>query len=76
MNNIVLIDKDSKHVIGVKSDGEAIMFSCNQGSGTLLTNELVTDDGRTVGERNRLLLLTMLNEWLDATMKAKHETIN
>jgi hypothetical protein len=76
MNNIVLMDKDPTHVIGVKIDGEAIMFFCNHGSGTLLTNELVTDDGRTVGERNRLLLLTVLNEWLDATIKAKHETIN
>jgi len=76
MNNIVLIDTDPTHVIGVKSDGEAIMFFCNQGSGTLLTDQLVTDDGRTVGERNRALLLCMLDVWLDATLEAKHETIN
>jgi len=76
VENIILMDTDPTHVIGVKSDGEAIMFFCGQGSGTLLTDEQVTDDGRTVGERNRALLLSMLDVWLDATMEAKHETIN
>lgn len=76
MENIILMDTDPTHVIGVKSDGEAIMFFCNRGSGTLLTDEEVTGNGMTIGERNRMLLLSMLNQWLDATMRAKHETIN
>lgn len=76
MNNIVLMDTDPNHNIGVKSDGEAIMFFCGQGSGTLLTDGEMTENGMTIGERNRMLLLSMLNVWLDATMEIKRETLN
>jgi hypothetical protein len=71
-DTVVLFDGYSEPVrtIGVRTDGDAIMFFCHLDSGTLLTNPLVTDNGMTLGDRNRALLLNMLNEWLNTTIGA------
>jgi hypothetical protein len=76
--NLCLIDgyESPLYVIGVKSDDEAIMFYCRGGSGSLLTKELVTDNGQTIGERNRAQLHSIFDEWLDKTIEGQNETIN
>jgi hypothetical protein len=37
----------------------------------IVRNDLVTDDGRTVGERQRAELHAMLDHWLDGTWGEK-----
>ena len=51
--------------IGIKTSAESIEFSSDTGFGNLLTNPLVTDNGQTVGERNRAWLHARLDAWLD-----------
>ena len=57
--------------IGVKISEEKIEFSSSTGFGSLLTNPLVTDNGQTIGERNRIWLHAKLDAWLDGTFEEK-----
>jgi len=54
--------------IGVKITEERIEFS-SDGFGRLLTNPLKTDNGQTIGERNRAYLHAKLDAWLDKTFE-------
>ena len=51
--------------ITTKITAEKIEFSSDTGFGNLLTNPLVTDNGQTIGERNRAELHARLDEWLN-----------
>jgi hypothetical protein len=51
--------------IGIKTSAERIEFSSDAGFGDILTNPLKTNNGQTVGERNRSYLHAKLDEWLD-----------
>ena len=53
--------------IDIKSSNERIEFIADKGFGTLLTNPRKTDNGQTVGERNRAALHRRLDAWLDGT---------
>ena len=55
--------------IGIKITEERIEFSSKNGFGRLLTNPLKTDNGQTVGERNRTYLHEKLDAWLDKTVE-------
>ena len=67
--SVVLISGVSKPMssIGVKTTDNYIAFSGQGDIQTILKKDLVTDDGRTIGERHRAELHTMLDEWLDGT---------
>jgi hypothetical protein len=54
-------------VVGIKTSDERIEFIAEKGFGKLMTNPLKTDNGLTVGERNRALLHRRLDAWLDGT---------
>jgi hypothetical protein len=54
-------------MVGIKSSNERIEFSASKGFGSLLTNPRKTDNGQTIGERNRVLLHRRLDAWLDGT---------
>jgi len=54
--------------IGIKITEERIEFS-SDGFGRLLTNPLKTDNGQTIGERNRAYLHAKLDAWLDKTFE-------
>ena len=58
--------------IGVKTSKEKIEFSADTGFGNLLTNPLKTDNGQTVGERNRAWLHAQLDAWLDNTFEEQN----
>ena len=58
--------------IGVKTSKEQIEFSCDTGFGNILTNPLKTDNGQTVGERNRAWLHAKLDEWLDGNFEEQN----
>jgi len=49
----------------IKTSDNQIQFSTNTGFGTLFTDKLKTDNGQTVGERNRANLHAMLDAWID-----------
>ena len=49
----------------IKTSDDQIQFSTNTGFGTLFTDKLKTDNGQTVGERNRANLHAMLDAWID-----------
>ena len=51
--------------IAVKMTAEKIEFYSDNGFGNLLTNPLMTDNGQTIGERNRAELHARLDEWLN-----------
>ena len=53
--------------IHINISNERIQFLSVTGFGSLLTNPLLTDNGQTVGERNRSLLHDRLDAWLDKT---------
>jgi len=55
--------------IGVKMSEERIEFSSSKGFGSLLTNPRMTDNGQTVGERNRAWLHAKLDAWLEGTFE-------
>jgi hypothetical protein len=57
--------------IGIKITEEKIEFS-SDGFGRLLTNPLMTDNGQTIGERNRAYLHAKLDAWLDKTFEEKN----
>jgi hypothetical protein len=52
-------------MIGIKLSNQRIEFIAENGFGNLLTNPLKTDNGLTVGERNRAGLHRRLDAWLD-----------
>ena len=54
-------------VVGIKTSDERIEFIAEKGFGKLMNNPLKTDNGLTVGERNRALLHRRLDAWLDGT---------
>jgi hypothetical protein len=60
-------------MIGIKSSNESIQFIANKGFGKLLTDPLKTDNGQTVGERNRTALHRRLDAWLDGTWEESHD---
>jgi len=66
---VALIDGWSKPLkfIGIKTSDERIEFSCDTGFGSIFTKELKTDNGQTVGERNRADLHARLDAWIDKT---------
>lgn len=51
----------------IKTADNYIAFSGQGDIKQFVTNDLVTDDGRTVGERQRVELHEMLDQWLDGT---------
>jgi len=55
--------------VHIKTSDERIEFSSDTGLGALLTNSLLTDNGQTVGERNRKALHERLDAWLDKSEK-------
>jgi hypothetical protein len=58
-------------MVAIKSSNERIEFSASKGFGSLLTNPRKTDNGQTIGERNRDLLHRRLDEWLDGKWQEK-----
>ena len=60
-------------MIGIKSSNESIQFIANKGFGVLLTNPRKTDNGQTIGERNRAALHRRLDAWLDGTWEESHD---
>jgi hypothetical protein len=58
--------------IGIKITEEKIEFSSDTGFGRLLTNPLKTDNGQTIGERNRAYLHEKLDAWLDKNFEEKN----
>ena len=74
MREEVLVDGfESRPIgdIGIKTSAERIEFSSDTGFGKLLTNPLMTDNGQTIGERNRAELHARLDEWLDGNFMEK-----
>lgn len=55
--------------VGIKTSDKRIEFSTEQGFGELLTNPQKTDNGLTVGERNRAALHRRLDAWMDGTWR-------
>lgn len=55
--------------VGIKTSDKRIEFSAEEGFGKLLTNPLKTDNGLTVGERNRVALHRRLDAWIDGTWR-------
>jgi len=64
---IVLINgfNISSSDVVIKTSDDRIEFSTTTGFGTLFTDKLKTDNGQTVGERNRANLHAMLDAWID-----------
>ena len=60
--------------INIKTSDERIEFSSGTGFGSILVNPLKTDNGQTVGERNRALLHDKLDAWLNKTWKENNGT--
>lgn len=56
-----------KNSIGIKTCDHTIEFSGSGDFREIVENSLVTDDGRTVGERKRADLHAKLDRWLDST---------
>ena len=69
MTEETLIDGYSSPLayINIKTSDERIEFSSDTGFGSILVNPLKTDNGQTVGERNRALLHDKLDAWLNKT---------
>jgi hypothetical protein len=60
-------------IIGIKSSNESIEFKTQTGFGKLLTSPRKTDNGQTIGERNRAALHRRLDAWLDGTWEESHD---
>ena len=59
--------------ISIKTTEGRIEFSCGVfGLGRWLMDPLVTDNGQTVGERNRACLHAKLDAWLDKASEEKN----
>lgn len=68
MREEVLVDGFESRPVGTittKMTAEKIEFYSDHGFGRLLTNPLMTDNGQTIGERNRAELHARLDAWLD-----------
>ena len=67
MKEEVLVDGFSELIgaISIKTSEKKIEFASDTGFGDLFTNPLRTDNGQTVGERNRAALHARLDAWLD-----------
>jgi len=67
--SVALVNGVSKPIgsLIIKTTDNYISFSGQGDIKQFVASELVTDDGRTVGERHRAELHTMLDEWLDGT---------
>ena len=61
------------YAVGIKTSDKRIEFSVEDGFGTLMTNPRKTDNGLTVGERNRASLHRRLDAWLDGTWMESHD---
>ena len=57
----------SPAVIEVKTSHDRVEFSSEHDFTQILTNPLKTDNGKTIGERNREWLHAKLDAWLDKT---------
>ena len=62
-----LFDGWTKSFVHIKTSDERIEFFCDTGFGSLFTKKLKTDNGQTVGERNRAELHARLDAWIDKT---------
>jgi hypothetical protein len=60
-------------MIGISSSNESIEFKTQTGFGKLLTDPRKTDNGQTIGERNRAALHRRLDAWLDGTWEESHD---
>ena len=75
MREEVLVEGFESRPIGtiaIKMTAEKIEFSSDNGFGRLLTNPRLTDNGQTVGERNRAELHERLDEWLNGNFMEKN----
>ena len=54
-------------VVGIKTSNQRIEFIAEEGFEKLMNNPLKTDNGLTVGERNRVALHRRLDAWIDGT---------
>ena len=65
MKEEVLVDGFSEIIgaISIKTSEKKIEFVSDTGFGILLTNPLNTDNGQTIGERNRAWLHARLDAW-------------
>jgi hypothetical protein len=59
--------------IAIKVNDQFIQFNADDGFGTLMTNPRKTDNGQTVGERNRAALHKRLDAWLDGTWRESQD---
>jgi len=57
--------------IAIRMTARYIEFSTDNGFGRLLTNPRLTNNGQTVGERNRAEIHKRLDEWLDGNFEEK-----
>ena len=62
-----LLDGWTKTFVHIKTSDDRIEFCTTTGFGSLFTKELKTDNGQTVGERNRAELHARLDAWIDKT---------
>lgn len=53
--------------VGIKTSNQRIEFIAEEGFGKLMNSPLKTDNGLTVGERNRADLHRRLDAWIDGT---------
>jgi len=63
---------DPPAVVVVKTSKEKIEFSCDGWLINIVTTQLKTDNGQTVGERNRAWLHAKLDEWLDGNFEEQN----
>ena len=67
--SVALVNGVSKPIgsLIIKTTDNYIAFSGQGDIKQFFASDLVTDDGRTVGERQRADLHEMLDQWLDGT---------
>jgi hypothetical protein len=67
--SVALVNGVSKPIgsLIIKTTDNYIAFSGQGDIKQFFASDLVTDDGRTVGERQRAELHEMLDQWLDGT---------
>ena len=70
----VLVEEYASPESGIhtKTSKKKIEFFFDTGFGRFLTNPLMTDNGQTIGERNRAGLHAELDAWLDGTFEEKN----
>lgn len=67
--SVALVNGASKPIgsLIIKTTDNYIAFSGQGDIQQFVASDLIADDGRTVGERQRAELHTMLDEWIDGT---------